>query len=68
MEQKLVNALFATAISAKTNSQWFEEHSVNEIAEWMRDQLTQIEVYTNPVGSMYGLIVDKDRFDKEIKI
>lgn len=66
-EQKLVNFIFATAISAKYDSKWYTETELSDIVQHVRRELSQIEIYTNPIGSTWGTIVDKKDYNESIK-
>lgn len=67
MTQKEVDIFFALAIEIHIND-WFgkrEKPKDREIAmEWVTKQLAKnLEVYTIPVGSSWGVIVDKETYD-----
>lgn len=71
MTQEEVNTIFAITIMLHEEAFFAKgdakqrKHRINrEIAqEWVARQLaTSLEVYTIPVGSSWGVIVDKERY------
>ena len=65
-EQKLVNIIFATAISAKTHAEWYEKKTVPEIVQHIRQELHSVGFHTNPIGSMWGKLTTEKDYDPTI--
>ena len=65
-EQKLVNIIFATAISAKVDAEWYKKKTASEIVQHIREQLHEAGFHTNPIGSMWGKLTTEKDYDPTI--
>lgn len=68
MTQKEIDIFFALAIEIHDNK-WFGERIKPKdrmiAMEWVTKQIAKnLEIYTIPMGSSWGVIVDKETYDK----
>lgn len=58
-EQKLIDMMFAVALTIKGNPQYFGCQPNSRTADWVADQLRVSGFDTKPVGSSWGLLVQQ---------
>lgn len=60
----LIDLTYSIAISLHQNRQSSKDMSTEEVAEWVRRQLLLCGYPTIPVGSCWGRLVSKARYDE----
>ena len=59
--QKLIDIMFEVAITINKNSKSFQHLDNEELAEWVAKQLKACGFPTEPVGSSWGVLINKDK-------
>lgn len=65
-EQNLIDIIWRLTVSAKLNADWYKFTDMPNIIQHVRKQLALDGFYTNPIGSNWGVLVDKDEYDETI--
>ena len=69
MTQKDLNTIFNITVILFEDP-WFRDknRTRDEVQDWVRKQLAEsLEVYTVPVGMSWGVLTDKETYNKYIK-
>ena len=66
-EYKLTKLLYEIALTIRSHASLFQNKTQDETAEWIRSQLGQCGVYTIPVGMLYGVPCEKEKYDEYIE-
>lgn len=59
-EQKILDIMMDCIMTTR-HSSWFEGKTNEEVAEWVRLQLSQCGIETVPMGMSWAVIVDKPK-------
>jgi hypothetical protein len=65
-EQKLVDICFAIGLHITEDKEYWKNKSREEVANWIRDQLTDCGFETIPMGASWGVLKKNLNYRREI--
>jgi len=58
-EQKYIDLMFEIGLTIASDD-WFKNKSQEEVANWIRKQLKENGIETDPVGSSWGVLIPRE--------